>query len=208
MKKGWRKYEEVGPKTGYTANSALVQNYEKAKADGFNGWCIHHRLETHDEKGFFRDKPIPVKELKEKGLYYNRPTSELIWLKKKDHTLLHDLSRGHESSDIRVYRSLLKIIDEFYGEEEWTIDSEKEEEYEEKFSEAKDRVLYLKTLGDPDQLQKPLDESTNNLNIIRMVLENLQERGIECPPIEQLYKREWNHNKRLTELIESTSKGE
>ena len=50
--------------------------------------------------------------------------------------------------------------------------------------------------------QRNLDKSTNNLNIIRMVLENLEEQGIDCPPIKQLYKREFNHNKRLANLVE------
>ena len=56
--------------------------------------------------------------------------------------------------------------------------------------------------------QRNLDKSTNNLNIIRMVLENLEEQGIDCPPIKQLYKREWKRNERLSKLIESTNKGE
>ena len=56
--------------------------------------------------------------------------------------------------------------------------------------------------------ERNLDKSTNNLNIIRMVLENLEEKGIDCPPIKQLYKREWKRNERLSKLIESTNKGE
>lgn len=24
-----------------------IENYEKAKADNFKEWCLHHRLETH-----------------------------------------------------------------------------------------------------------------------------------------------------------------
>lgn len=50
--------------------------------------------------------------------------------------------------------------------------------------------------------ERNLDKSTNNLNIIRMVLEDLEEQGIKCIPIEQLYKREMKRNKRLTKLVE------
>lgn len=54
--------------------------------------------------------------------------------------------------------------------------------------------------------ERNLDKSTNNLNIIKMVLEDLEKQGIKCPPIEQLYKREWKRNKRLTELVEEQNK--
>ena len=56
--------------------------------------------------------------------------------------------------------------------------------------------------------ERNLDKSTNDLNVIRMVLENLKEQGIKCTPIEHLYKREFKRNERLSELIETTSKGE
>lgn len=49
--------------------------------------------------------------------------------------------------------------------------------------------------------ERNLDKSTNNLNIIRMVLEDLKEQGIKCIPIEKLYEREFKHNKRLAELV-------
>jgi hypothetical protein len=52
--------------------------------------------------------------------------------------------------------------------------------------------------------ERNLDKSTNNLNVIRMVLEDLEKQGIRCIPIEQLYKREFKRNQRLAELIETT----
>ena len=201
MKKGWRKYTEVGPKTGYTANSALVTNYEKAKADNFEGWSIHHRLETHDENGFFRDKPVTIKELKEKGLYYNRPASELIWLRKSDHSLLHMMSGGFEPFQVKFYEDMLKFADELYGELEWTMDEERIEEYEQRLDEEKLRVLYLKTLGNPDQLQKPLDDSTSKLFQLKVCLDVLHEAKVDCDLVQKLYDREMARNKRLTKLV-------
>lgn len=50
--------------------------------------------------------------------------------------------------------------------------------------------------------ERNLDKSTDNLNIIRMVLEDLEKQGIRCIPIEQLYEREMKHNKRLTKLVQ------
>lgn len=50
--------------------------------------------------------------------------------------------------------------------------------------------------------ERNLDKSTNNLNIIRMVLEDLEEQGIKCIPIEHLYEREMKRNKRLAKLVE------
>lgn len=68
----------------YTSDWENVENYAKAKADNFIGWDCHHRLETKCPAY----KPT-LKELKEWGLYYDRPPEELIFLTKKDHTKLH-----------------------------------------------------------------------------------------------------------------------
>lgn len=54
--------------------------------------------------------------------------------------------------------------------------------------------------------ERNLDKSTNNLNIIRMVLEDLEKQGIRCVPIKKLYDREMKHNKRLAKLVEEQNK--
>lgn len=66
-----------------------VENYELAKADNFEGWDLHHRLEIN-EQGKVR---FTMKQLKKFGLYYNRPASELIWLTRKEHMRMHAISR-------------------------------------------------------------------------------------------------------------------
>ena len=63
----------------------LIQNYELAKADNFNNWEIHHRLELHPD-GSVR---FTMKSLKELDLYYNRPPVELIWLTSFEHNSIH-----------------------------------------------------------------------------------------------------------------------
>lgn len=63
-----------------------IENYDKACADGFNGWCIHHRLE------FTTDGELAhtSSSLKRLGMYYNRPYFELVFMTVKDHRRLHN----------------------------------------------------------------------------------------------------------------------
>lgn len=66
-----------------------IENYEKAKANNFKGWHCHHRLETHTSDGERRLVDITQKELKALDMYYDRPSSELIFLTKSEHNSLH-----------------------------------------------------------------------------------------------------------------------
>lgn len=61
----------------------LIENYELAKADNFNGWHIHHKLELNN------DYINSMNDLKLMNLYYDRPPEELIWLTKSEHRTLH-----------------------------------------------------------------------------------------------------------------------
>ena len=67
-----------------------IENYEKAKADNFKGWCCHHRLETHNSDGERRLVDISVEELQALRMYYKRPASELIFLPLGEHSALHN----------------------------------------------------------------------------------------------------------------------
>lgn len=73
----------------YCKNIEQIENYEKAKADNFKGWCIHHRLETHNSDGERRLVDIAVKELIALNMYFNRPAEELIFMTIKEHRVLH-----------------------------------------------------------------------------------------------------------------------
>lgn len=66
-----------------------VENYELAKKDNFQGWCIHHRLETHNSDGEKRLVNLSREELIALDMYYNRPASELVFLTKSEHIILH-----------------------------------------------------------------------------------------------------------------------
>jgi len=66
-----------------------IENYEIAKKDNFNGWHIHHRLETHNSDGEKRLVNLSRNELIALEVYYNRPANELIFLTASEHQKIH-----------------------------------------------------------------------------------------------------------------------
>ena len=80
----------------YCKEPEKIENYEKAKKDGFVGWECHHRLETHTHDGERRDVDISRKELIALNMYYNRPPEELIFLTIKEHKVFN---KGKKRSD-------------------------------------------------------------------------------------------------------------
>ena len=74
----------------YCKDYENIENYEKAKADDFKNWEVHHRLETHTSDGERRLVDISAAELQALDMYYNRPASELIFMKHSEHSSLHN----------------------------------------------------------------------------------------------------------------------
>ena len=68
----------------YCKDYENIENYQKAKADDFIGWDCHHRKEVE----------LSRKELISIGMYYNRPASELIFLIRNEHIILHNKGRS------------------------------------------------------------------------------------------------------------------
>ena len=62
-----------------------IENYELAINDNTQTWECHYRRET--------DEGLSVKQLVEQNLYFHRPTNELIFLTKAEHTRLHNHNR-------------------------------------------------------------------------------------------------------------------
>ena len=64
----------------------LIENYDIAMKDNLKGWDIHHRLELHPDctLRFTRHSLIKL------DLYYNRPPTELIWLRRSEHIGIHN----------------------------------------------------------------------------------------------------------------------
>lgn len=69
----------------YCKDIENVENFEKAAADNFKGWQLHHILETHNSDGERRLVDITASELVKLGMYYNRPAEELIFLTSREH---------------------------------------------------------------------------------------------------------------------------
>ena len=64
---------------------SLIENYYIAINDETQTYPCHHKLEI-------QNRVYTVDELKAKGLYYNRPASELIFLTSSEHTRIHNLA--------------------------------------------------------------------------------------------------------------------
>ena len=115
---------------------SLIENYEKALADNFKGWVIHHRLET--KCPIF--KPT-LKQLVQAGLYYKRPACELIFMKIEDHVSLHCKGKKRSDEHRRKLSEALKgrVISEEHRRKlsEANKGKHRSEEAKRKISEAK-----------------------------------------------------------------------
>ena len=67
-----------------------IENYEEAKNDPNELWVIHHRLELTLNGEFAHTQD----ELKRLGMFYHRPYYELIFLRKGEHSVLHNKSKS------------------------------------------------------------------------------------------------------------------
>lgn len=76
---------EIRAKQYCSEDISLIENYALAKADNFKGWCCHHRLEFLP----CLQRWVSKNELLEKGLYFNRPSWELIFMKIGEHKSFH-----------------------------------------------------------------------------------------------------------------------
>ena len=82
-----------------------IENYPQALAENFKGWCIHHRLEIQPD-----GTRMSRQELNDKGLYYDRPANELVFMRGPEHNRLHLIgntyTKGkHHSADTRLKMS-------------------------------------------------------------------------------------------------------
>ena len=76
-----------------------IENYESAKADNFEGWEIHHRLELTINGEFAHD----AASLKRLNMYYHRPYFELIYLTTAEHAKLHSTVRDITGVNNPIY---------------------------------------------------------------------------------------------------------
>ena len=69
----------------YCKDYKNIENYDKALADNFIGWCCHHR----------KGELMPTKKLQALKMYFNRPANELIFLTESEHDSLHHKGKHH-----------------------------------------------------------------------------------------------------------------
>ena len=123
----------------YCKNYQDIENYEKAAADNFKCWECHHRLETHNSDGERRLVDISAAELIALEMYYNRPSSELIFMKHGEHSILH--KKGKQKSE----ETKKKISDAKKGNIPWNKGKHHTEETKKKLSEAnKGKNIWIK----------------------------------------------------------------
>ena len=63
----------------------MIENYNLAVLDNTQIWCCHHRKEIDEHK--------TMQQLKQEGIYYDRPPEELIFLKRSEHQKLHQTGK-------------------------------------------------------------------------------------------------------------------
>lgn len=151
-----------------------IENYELAKKDDFRGWCIHHRLETHNSDGERRSIDISRKELIALNMYFNRPADELIFLTKAVHVRLHHKgkpgpNRGkHPSEETRR-----KMSEKKKGKH-------RSEETRRKISEAgKGRQGWNKGLHRSEETKRKISETLKRKHWFNNGHINV--RAIDCP---------------------------
>lgn len=125
-----------------------IENYEKALADNFVGWECHHRLETHNSDGERRIVDISQAELIALNMYYNRPSSELIFMTKSEHS---QYNKGKHRSEEQKKK--------MKGRPAWNKGRKATDEEIRKNSEShKGQVAWNKGLPMPDKQRIKMEE--------------------------------------------------
>lgn len=119
-----------------------VENYDKALADNFRCWELHHRLETHNSDGEKRSVDITQKELIALGMYYNRPATELVFLTKSEHRTLHHKNKQYRYGKHHTEEAKKKIGEAKKGTIPWCKGKHLTNEIKNKLSEAAKGMHY------------------------------------------------------------------
>ena len=154
-----------------------VENYEKAKADNFKGWHIHHRLETHTSDGERREADISMEELKSSGMYYHRPSEELIFLTTREHNAFNKGRPGPNKGKKFSEEARRKMAEAKKGKPSPRKGKKLSDETRKKLSDAhKGKKL-------PDETRRKMRAANRIKNIGKLWYNNgkINKRCYECP---------------------------
>ena len=150
----------------YCKEPEKIENWEKAKKDGFVGWCCHHRLETHTPDGKRRDVDITQRELKALRMYYNRPPEELIFLTIKEHNAFNKGKKRSDETKNKISEAMKGEKNPNYGKPTWNKGKHLSEETKMKLSEAlKGQIPWSKGKKFSEEHKKRLSESHKGKSI-------------------------------------------
>ena len=150
-----------------------IENYQKALADNFVGWCCHHR------KGVY----IAVEKLKALGMYYNRPASELIFLTESEHDILHKkgkhFSEEHKNKLSEAHKKGKHLSEEHKNKiGEAHKGKKRSEETRKKIAEAKKNIS--------EETRKKMSEAKKGNTATKGMRwfnnGKINKRCYECPP--------------------------
>lgn len=165
-------------------NPAKIENYNIAAEDTSAVWVVHHRLETHYKNGKKRKNQITKADLISLGLYWNRPASELIFLKNTEHNSLHmDKKRREEVGKMRGWinkkhhseESKKKMSESHKGKSAWNKGVPMTEEQKKRLSEI------MKGRPSPQKGKKLSEETRLKISISR--------KGVKRKPHSEETKR-------------------
>lgn len=159
----------------YCDNYIKIENYELALSDNTQTWDLHHKKEIEENK--------TSEQLKEKGLYYNRPPDELIFLTHGEHTKLHNIGKvTSEQTKIKISEgnkgkhnfkhteeARIKISKSHTGENHYLFGKHLSEETRRRMSEAnKGRIVWNKGVTMTEEQKKKISEAAKRRWAIRL----------------------------------------
>ena len=127
-------YEENGKYYSSLCNTSIdnVEGFDPEILESDRGWVLHHRLELEDKFGNPRDEEVSAWVLMRLGLYYNRPASELLWVRKGEHATMHNKLRKREAwnkgktniYDDETRKNISDTLKEYYKNNPKTVSEE------------------------------------------------------------------------------------
>lgn len=124
-----------------------IENYEEAVNDKEQLWDCHHRGEILPCGRFSMDS------LKKFGLYWERPASELIFLRHSEHIGLHNNGKNHSEETKR------KMSEANKGKKGYWTGKKHSEETRQKMSEAKKGNKYCLGRKISEDTKRKISES-------------------------------------------------